>query len=80
MKKLSIVLITVLVLLFACGTALAGAPNAFGTSNGGGTSPDLSPINVVEPDSPIAPVPEPTTMLLLGSGLAVLAMARKRKK
>jgi hypothetical protein len=75
MKKLNVLLIAGLVLLFTCGTALA---YNYGTSNGGG----INPIQTDELDpSPVAPVPEPTTMLLLGSGLAALAVgARKRKK
>lgn len=77
MKKLNVLLITGLVLLFACGTALA---YSYGTSNGGGTQPVQ--VEELGPDTgAVAPIPEPTTMLLLGSGLAALAVgARKKKK
>jgi hypothetical protein len=76
MKKLDVLLITSLVLLFTCGTALA---YSYGTSNGGGTLPDQ--VDEIGPGTgSVAPVPEPTTILLLGSGLAALTVAARKKK
>ncbi|MGD9189272.1 MAG: hypothetical protein PVI89_13715, partial [Desulfobacteraceae bacterium] len=62
MKKLNVLLIAGLVLLFTCGTALA---YSYGTSNGGGTQ-TIAADELGPEGSPVAPVPEPTTMLLLG--------------
>lgn len=73
MKKLNVLLITGLVLLLTCVTALA-EDIPFGTATGDSVTP-------IGNEAPVAPVPEPATMLLLGSGLAVLAIgARKKKK
>jgi hypothetical protein len=77
MKKLNVLLITGLVLLFTCGTALA---YPYRSSDGGGT-PSIPADEHGSEAGPVAPVPEPTTILLLGSGLAALAVgARKKKK
>jgi hypothetical protein len=79
MKKLNLLLITGLVLLFACGTTLAYSPGIDGPTNY-----EKSPIivqNVEQDNGTTAPVPEPATMLLLGSGLVALGVgARKMKK
>lgn len=76
MKKRNVLLITGLVLLLTCGTALA---YSYGTSDGvisePGQTGDISP----DPGS-VAPVPEPTTILLLGSGLAAVAIGSRKKK
>jgi hypothetical protein len=77
MKKLNLLLITGLVLLFTCGTALAWSYKPADSSG----APSVEAVEVESERSTVAPVPEPTTMLLLGTGLAVLAVgARKKKK
>lgn len=79
MKKRNVLLIAGLVLLFTCGTALADGL-AFGTDSDNWTPPTQGD-EVASEGGTATPVPEPTTMLLLGSGLAVLAVgARKKKK
>lgn len=77
MKKLNVLIITGLVLLFTCGAALA---YSYGTSDGSGAQP--SQVEELGPGTgPVAPIPEPTTMVLLGSGIAALVIgARKKKK
>jgi hypothetical protein len=78
MKKLNLLLITGLVLLFTCGTALAYSARVSDTSSSQET-PFIAAN--VEQGNDTAPVPEPATMLLLGSGLVALgAGARKMKK
>lgn len=76
MKKLNVLLISGLVLLFTCGTALA---YTYGTSDAGGTQPAQT--DQLEPDTgTVFHVPEPTTMLLLGGGIAALAVVAWKKK
>lgn len=77
MKKLNVLIITGLILLFTCGAALA---YTYGSADGGGTQ-SIPADELGQDTGPVAPVPEPTTILLLGSGLAALAVgARKKKK
>ena len=76
MKKTNVLLISGLVLLLTCGSALA---YSYGTSNGGGTQP--AQVDELGPGTgTVAPVPEPATMLLVGSGLAALAVGIRKKK
>jgi hypothetical protein len=80
MKKLNVILFTGLVLLFTSAPVLAFN---YATSNGGGKQPPPKeyhePRQKPMPDSSI-PVPEPTTILLLGGGLAALVAGTHRMK
>ena len=77
MKTLNALLIFGFVLLFTCGTALA---MSYSTSDGYTTQSDEAE-QIGSEAGGTAPVPEPATMLLLGSGLVALGVgARKIKK
>jgi hypothetical protein len=77
MKTLNVLLISGLVLLFSCGTALA-LPYKLADS---GVKPPNEAGAVGSETGEPAHVPEPATILLLGSGLVALGIGvRKMKK